>query len=570
MKSDWKADKPDANGDTLWRHPSGAETVIASTMKDAARRKALSRALIEHLDPGAIAREMAQKRADNPKSRERERRANALAMAEKRAEDPEWRERERQVDALAKAQKAQWERSRPLMEKAHSLVVEAARIDARRSTRFSLQSQLMLDAGLRSPQVIALAKLWAGTWPWCVMGCEEEQLMVDSLQLDDPEYVMNLADHCSAYIEWVEVHAAASLDNETLCASRADGAWWRSAPHADGRHFVGLTSAEARSLEDACMRWLDAHVVWDDDPDALLERMLKEERYRLWTCSVGDQGCLQTADAADGVDRWSCEQCNWEWNICTACMGEVTRATVGWPGDCIACQRNSGIWGHTFDYCPGTSAAIRGHPHSEKVKSVDEGTACTGQQVRIAAARARGMPFVKADWVSQPIPKPPEYYQREWCCQVYMDDGCTCWFCLWVEESPAPEAVRHREHAERRARYELRELERKAAQPVVMSPADCRRMATRRIDERLAALTPTERALHYAKRAQEGLHADMTKDELRERLGRSDLVVRIQEFARGRRVRTLTRRHAAEMADAEAAAQPGGASGDGARPRANE
>ena len=200
--------------------------------------------------------------------------------------------------------------------------------------------------------------------------------------------------------------------------------------------------------------------MWDDDPAALQQEMLKEERYRLWACSICGPSCVQTSDAA-GFDRRSCEQCNWEWNICTACMGEVTRPAVGWPGNCVACQRNSGIWGHTFEYCPGTSAAIRDHPHSKKVKSVEEGTARTGQPARIEAARARGMPFVKADWVSQPIPEPPEEYRREQCCQIYLNNGCTCWYCHWVEESPAPEAVRVRVEAESRAEAEERRKRRK-------------------------------------------------------------------------------------------------------------
>ena len=187
-------------------------------------------------------------------------------MAKKRAEDPEWRERERQADALAKAQKAQAARSRPLMEEAHAQVVERARIDARRSKRLSLRSQLMREAGVRSTQVPLLDQIWADVWPCCVRGCQEEQRMVDSLDLDDPEYVMNLAEHCSEYIEWVDVWVPESLDDETLdeeawCASDADEVWWRCRPPADGRHFIGITSAEAGSLEDACMRWIEAHVV---------------------------------------------------------------------------------------------------------------------------------------------------------------------------------------------------------------------------------------------------------------------------------------------------------------------
>ena len=89
-KSEWTATEADANGDVLWRHPSGAEQVLSSTMSTGARRQALSRAHRAHVAPSAA---------------DRARNADAQAKATKRATDTVWREREREADAKVKAQK---------------------------------------------------------------------------------------------------------------------------------------------------------------------------------------------------------------------------------------------------------------------------------------------------------------------------------------------------------------------------------------------------------------------------------------------------------------------------------
>ena len=228
--------------------------------------------------------------------------------------------------------------------------------------------------------------------------------MKSPLELDDADFVMNLSNHCNEYIEYVEVRLVETPTADAFVACDTDEEWWRSKPHANGDHFIGLTAEEARSLDNACIAWLDRNVMFVDegeDPAVVQESLLEEDPYySYWFCDV----CEAAFDDVSG--RWSCEACNWQWNICEPCMGNVTRQTT-WPGACIACQRNSGIWGHTDEHCPGDSEAIKAHPHCRQIKSVETGIARTGERVCIAAARAKRIPMqiVKADWVTQPIPK---------------------------------------------------------------------------------------------------------------------------------------------------------------------
>ena len=98
-KSVWTTDGNVVDGQVRWQHPSGAETLLVPTISDAARRKALSRALRQHVDPAAVAaarradaRAKAQKRATDTTWRDNERDADAKAKAKKRADDPDWRD----------------------------------------------------------------------------------------------------------------------------------------------------------------------------------------------------------------------------------------------------------------------------------------------------------------------------------------------------------------------------------------------------------------------------------------------------------------------------------------------
>ena len=302
--SAWKADEP-VDGNVLWRHPSGAEKQLASTCTGAARRNALSRALKMYQQPAAAksarqshALAMAQKRAEDTAWRERERNANAEAMATRRATDSEWREDERKADRQAKA----FEAARPQREAADRAARaareakrEAVQEKAKRRQRQILQIELMDAAGISShsqpssevrsicehlvetglmdaaglssqPLVAAyrglvelLARVWVCKWPLCVFGGPNDLRMVESLDLDNAEYVMNLADHCCEYAEFVDALNESSSSPEWT-ADEADRVWHaraHSVADADRQRFVGLSAAQARSLEDACLGWLD-------------------------------------------------------------------------------------------------------------------------------------------------------------------------------------------------------------------------------------------------------------------------------------------------------------------------
>ena len=104
-------------------------------------------------------------------------------------------------------------------------------------------------------------------------------------------------------------------------------------------------------------------------------------------------------------------------------------------------------------------------------------------------------------------------------------------------------------HLRGSAAAEQERLERPLKQITV---EEARRGLKRACEETEAKLSPTKLALSHAKRARDGCLDEMTKRERQERESRIPLVVRIQAFARDRRVRSLTRRRAAEEAAAEA------------------
>ena len=445
--SDWQPDAP-VEGMVLWRHPSGAEKTLATTVKPGARRTALSRALQAFEKPKAAERARqanseakARKRADDADWREREQKANAEAMATRRATDPEWRDCERLADANAKA----FEATRPQREAAERAAravrqanCEAALEKAKRCQRLELQIELMDAAGLSSQPKVGcrglvelLARVWACEWPVCVLGAPADLQMVESLDLDNMEYVMNLADHCSDYAKFVE--ALNDGDSAEWTADESDRVWHaraRSIADADRQRFIGLTAAEAHALEDACVAWLDDRMTVDDD--------------------------------------------------------------------------------------------------------------------------------VEAGWVCQPIPKPPERYRRQRCC-VFYDADCVCWGCRWVRGSPDdPEAAKVLDRSIRRCEREARAAEeahvRAQRKDFATAKAEAKRALKRRVEEALAEMSTTARALSHAEDAQAGYFADMTEAERRENALRQPVVVRIQALARERRVRSLTRRLATERAEEAAAA----------------
>ena len=410
--------------------------------------KALSRALKAHARPADMdharrtnAFAKAQKRASDEKWRERERQKDAQATAEKRANDTEWRERERHADAQAKA----WKRAEPQRVAAwvaQQTAQEAAQLAARKQKRRQLQVELMEAAHLSSrlhDVVAALAKLWAAEWPACVQGDFDEQEMVESIALDDAEYVMNLADHCQDYIDFVEALPEEG-DEATTELADVDRVWrgvslCSGIPESERTRFVGLTMDEAQSLEDACVEWVEEHVVYEDDPVAAEACMLASERFSAWTCDVCSGGCVQ-ATGAESTERWSCEECNWTWDICTACSGfdnmrraEELRKAAFANGEEAGLRYVESV----DDPWPMPSQAFRAHPHSsiklvQDAKLAQGWIASTGESTRMAAARARGLPFVKAEWICQPIPMPPE--GRRSCVHHGLD--CSCWGCRWA------------------------------------------------------------------------------------------------------------------------------------------
>lgn len=549
--SKWSAGTIDADGSVLWRHPSGAEKRLASTLKPAARRMSLSRALKEHERPVAAkcarqahAHVMAQKRTNDAAWRERERQADAQATAHKRASDPEWRERERQADAQAKAWKTVETQVRQQAEARLREAREVAMEKAKRRQRRALRIDLMDRAGLSSQThglVELLAKVWACEWPACVLNSPADLQMVDLLELDDAEYVMNLANHCSEYIEYVE-----SLDESTeatlVANAQVDRVWFvraHSVSESDRQRFIGLTLAEARALDTACMDWINDYVEWHDEPEAELARLLDDSEYSSWACAICGPGCAQPTFSMS-LHRWSCEQCNWEWNVCAVCSGNDYMRSA-------AQLRSAGL-------PVPAPPEVQGHHH--RLTSLEHGHASTGEPARLVAARCKGLPFVKAKWVNQPIPKPPKQYHDRWCCTIYKDEGCDCWGCRWAEASPCLEAVRRRERAAQCAAARLRaaaaEQERLERPLKQITVEEARRGLKRACEETEAKLSPTKLALSHAKRARDGCLDEMTKRERQERESRIPLVVRIQAFARDRRVRSLTRRRAAEEAAAKA------------------
>ena len=337
--SEWQADEP-VNGNVLWRHPSGAEKLLASTCTAGARRNALCRALKAYQQPAAAesarqsnALAMAQKRADDPVWRERERDANAEAMATRRATDSEWREAERQADAQAKA----FEAARPQREAAErgaraacDAEREAEQEKAKRRQRQILQTELMDAAGISSqrysiaaglssqPQVAyrglveLLSRVWVCKWPVCVFGAPADLQMVEALDLDDAEYVMNLADNCCEYAEFVK---ALSENGAEWTADESDRVWnvrAHSVADSDRQRFVGLTAAEARSLEAACIAWTDENV--DGDAEEWVRQPIpkppKQHRHAYedecdcWGCRwVRKSPCAEAESEREGLVR---------------------------------------------------------------------------------------------------------------------------------------------------------------------------------------------------------------------------------------------------------------------------
>lgn len=256
-KSKWTTDGEVVDGQVRWQHPSGAETLLVTTLSDVTRRKALSRTLRRHMDPAAVnaarradSRAKAQKRARETTWRDDERVADAKAKAKKREDDPEWRDLERDIERHAKRQEKH--APQPARNELFNKLLTAARITP-------------YDEVFRYAASGALIPL------------------LQPLDLPAAEWVEMLALMCARYKTFVEAHGRrepnASVPEE----------WQASLVYDLKRNGRRLTADEASRLENACDDWKFDNAP-NMDPDLAKQLLIADEMVEKCTREIPAYG----------------------------------------------------------------------------------------------------------------------------------------------------------------------------------------------------------------------------------------------------------------------------------------
>lgn len=314
------------------------------------------------------------------------------------------------------------------------------------------------------------------------------------------------------------VRQATWRDAALMYVDSIDTAWGSaslSVPPARRSRFVGLSAAQARSLEDACLRWLRT-----SDKGTILSND--------WQCCIARPRCqkpdkLGFHSGHDGNRpyhglMYGCIQCNRF--VCSSCSGRL----------CITRGDDGELWFEAL-------CLLQGSKDGDPDKDDPEGSMHEGVDFSVP----------DREWVVQPRPPPPPCYDVTLCCDWDDVDGCSCWRCRW---DGGAAAAYERERAEVRSREDaqrsVRALKPEVSECVMMARG--RALLKRRCEEAFTKLTPTARALAHAEDARKGTLAELSSAERRFRARRSPLVASLQAMARQRRVQVLTQRLTAERA----------------------